>query len=154
MEGTPPLIWDAAISLLRQRLLRTTYWKIPLALSVAFLQVSIVMGSLAPSHHRIAASIAYDQFHGAWTGVARLEGKPVPLTIDLIPTGKAWNAQASLGGVPLRVNQVRVEPGFVRFELDSGLAVMEFEGKRAPRGGRVTGVAKGALQGTFILVRD
>ena len=153
-EGTPRLLWDATVSLFRQRLLRSTYWRIPVALGVAFLQVSFVMGWLSTSHPYIASRIAYDQFRGEWSGEARLEGRPVPLMIDFVPTGTAWNAQASLDGVPLRVNQIRVEPGVVRFQLDSGLAVVEFEGKRAPRGGRLNGVAKGALHGTFTLVRD
>jgi hypothetical protein len=123
-------------------------------MSVAFLQVAMVMGWLSPSQRNLAARMAHDQFIGEWSGEARLEGTAVPLTIDFTSSGAEWNAEASLGGVPLRVHQVRVEPGYVRFQLDSGRAIVEFEGKRAQRGGRVSGVAKGALRGTFTLLRD
>jgi hypothetical protein len=150
-EGGPRLLWDGAVSLFRQRLLRSTYWKVPVACAVGFAQVAFVMGWLSPGPH-IAERIAFDQFRGGWSGEAQLEGARVPLTIDFIP-GSAWQAEASLGGVPLRVNMVRAEPGLIRFQLESNRAVLQFEGKRA-RGSRVIGVAKGPLSGTFTLMRD
>ncbi len=150
--GRVALLFDAAVSLARQTLFRIEHWKVPMSLAGAFFQVSIVMGSFAAAQPHIATGIAREQFRGDWTGMAQLDGRKVPLEIDFDADGNAWSAEAYLNGVPLRVAEVHAKPGSIRFRIDSGRDVVEFEAKRWPHGGHMSGVAQG--HGTFTLARD
>jgi hypothetical protein len=154
-EGTLSLFLDGAISLLRQWVLRSGSWKVPVAILGAFLQVTLGgLGRLAMEHPQIAAATAREQFKGQWVGEVKAPGHVRRIELRLAPVGSAWVGEVLLDGEQGLARNVHVEMGSVHFGLNVGGSTLWFEGKRALRGGQVSGVVQGLERGTFRLVRS
>jgi hypothetical protein len=121
----------------------------------AILQVSMGgLGWLVVQHPRIAAATARDQFRGAWVGELKAAEGSRKIELRLAPVGSAWKGEVLLDGEERLVRDVRIDVGAVRFGLNVGDSTLWFEGKRALRGGQVSGVVQGFERGTFHLVRQ
>jgi hypothetical protein len=154
-EGVLSLLLDGVISLVRQRVVRSGSWKVPVAIFGGLLQVTVGgMGWLAADHPRIAAQTAREQFKGYWIGEMKVPGRARNIELRLAPIGNAWVGEALVDGEQGQARDVRVEMGSVQFGLDVGGSTLWFKGKRALRGGQVSGVVQGLDRGTFRLVRE
>lgn len=154
-EGVLGLFLDGVISLARQWVLRSGSWKVPAAILGGLLQVTLGgLGWLAVQHPRIAAATAREQFKGEWVGEMKAPGRARKIELRLAPVGTGWVGEVRLDGREGTARNVRVEMGSVQFSLEVGGSTLRFEGKRALRGGQVSGVVQGLERGTFRLVRE
>jgi hypothetical protein len=154
-EGTWTLFLDGFVSLVRQWVLRSGSWKVPVAILGGLLQVTLGgLGWLAMEHPRIAARTATEQFAGAWVGEVKAPEGSRKLELQLAPRGATWVGKALLDGREFAVSDIRVGIGSVHFGLDVGRSTLWFQGRRAVRGGQVSGVIQGFEQGTFHLVHE
>jgi hypothetical protein len=153
--GSRALLGDVVLSLIRQRLFRSGTWKIPVALAGGLLQVSLGgLGWLAMSSPQLESFTAIQQFQGGWSGQAVLDRRPAPIELQLEHSGSLWTGHLSYLGQALSLEEVTVQPGRVDFSVDVGTALLRFRGKRAPRGGAISGVLLGPPDGTFKLTRE
>jgi hypothetical protein len=149
-EGAWGLFLDGLISLARQWVVRSGSWRVPVAILGGLFQVTLGgMGWLAMEHPRIAADAAREQFRGEWVGEVTAREGPRKMELQLAPVGTAWAGKVRLDGKERAVRDVRVELGSVHFSLLVGQSMLQFEGRRAVRGGQVSGVVKGFEQGTL-----
>jgi hypothetical protein len=154
-EGVFALFLDGAISLARQWVLRSGSWKVPVAILGGLLQVTFGgLGWLAMEHPKIAAQTAREQFKGEWVGEIRAPGRARKIELRLAPVGTSWVGKVVVDGEEGVARDVRVKMGSVQFGLNVGGSTLWFEGKRALRGGQVSGVVQGLERGTFRLVRE
>lgn len=154
-EGVWLLFLDGFVSLARQWVVRSGTWKVPVAILGGLLQVTLGgLGWLAMEHPQIAARTARDQFQGAWVGEVKAPEGSRKMKLQLVSQSGDWGGTVFLDGRELTVRDVRVEVGSLHFSLQVGDSTLWFQGRRAVRGGQVSGVVQGRERGTFHLVHE
>jgi hypothetical protein len=90
-----------------------------------------------------------DVASGRWQGVLLRNGLRAPIAVELSESGRDWRGRFSAGDNSVPLQDVRVTPTSVRFELPGEGT---FEGALA--GDRIAGSISGPSSGSFSLTRS
>lgn len=94
-------------------------------------------------------SYADEPVSGRWQGVLLRNGLRAPIAVDFFERDRDWQGRYSTGADSVPLQEVRVTPTTVHFELPGGEGV--FEGNVA--GDSIAGSVSGPSSGSFTLNR-